>query len=66
MIFNNLSYILNGDWSEFVIGQHQAIELAVSDQVGFYSDTTWLRATMWEGWVLKNEPAFGCILDVAA
>ncbi len=62
----NLSYILGGDWSEFCIGQHESLQLAVSEHVGFYSDTTWLRATMWEGWALKHEPAFVCILDVAA
>ena len=62
----NLSYVLAGDWSEFLIGQRQSIQLAVSDHVGFYSDTTWIRATMWEGWALKHEPAFVCILDVAA
>lgn len=62
----NLSYMLCGDWSEFVIGQHESLELAVSEHAGFYSDTTWLRATLWEGWALKHEPAFCAVLDIAA
>lgn len=62
----NLSYVLLGDWSEFIIGQKQGVEIAISEHVGFYSDTTWIRATLREGIGVKHEKAFGCILDVAA
>jgi len=63
---SNLSWVLLGDWSEYIIGQRQDIELAVSEHVGFYSNTTWIRANMRVAGNVKHEKAFCAILDVAA
>lgn len=62
----NLSYVICGDFTDAVIGQRQGIELAVSEHVGFQTDSTWIRATLRVDFQVKHEKAFCAILDVAS
>jgi HK97 family phage major capsid protein len=58
----NLTFVVVGDFSRFLIGRVGALEIALSDQAAFAADQLWIRATLRFDGAPTHPQAF-CISD---